>query len=250
MSATRRILVTRHPEQAGELESGLREAGLDVGFFPVTEQRLPADRTEIAAAIAELERGDFDWLVITSGNTVRFLKRAGWSGSSAGARVGVVGAGTARVLHELTGIADPWMPRREASAAGILRELRAPKPGERVLLPQSAQARPLLREGLSERGWRVTAVTAYDTVPLAAPEGYLEADDVVLITSSSAAEAWVARALRPAMVLAIGEPTAGTLKRLGHPACAVLETPTAAGVLATLGHDEDVDEGDDEDVDS
>lgn len=229
-----RIVLTRAPSQAGLLEAGLEEAGVEVGFFPLTEQRLPADPQALTMAITELERGAFDWLLITSGNTVRFLKRAGWSGCTGGARTGVVGAGTASVLHELTGIADPWRPQHEASAAGILEELPIPRPGGRLLLPQSAQARPALREGLMERGWAVTAATAYETVPLSAPRGGPDGADVLLITSSSAAEAWVTCEAPPVTVLAIGEPTAETLRRLGRPASAVLSEPTAAGVLAAL----------------
>ena len=48
-----RIALTRDPAQAGPLEAGLRAAGLDVQFLPVTEQRLPADTTELTSALAD-----------------------------------------------------------------------------------------------------------------------------------------------------------------------------------------------------
>lgn len=234
-----RILLTRRPSQAGSLEGGLREAGYEVGFLPLTEQRLPEDLSELSAAITRLERGDFTVLTLTSGNTVRSLLTAGWSGTlPEETDTAVTGPGTARVLQELTEIADPWMPTREASAEGILAEIpHPPEPDMRLLLPQSAQARPRLAEGLHELGWQVTAVTAYETVPLPAlPVGIEPTDeDVLLITSSSAAEAYAGLGLsvRPKL-LAFGRPTAETMETLGLSCAGVLPDITAAGVQELL----------------
>ena len=143
-----RILLTRWPSQSGRLEQGLRAAGLDVGFLPLTDQRLPEDLTALRAALTELASGRFSWLLLTSGTTVWALQQASWDGTvPSGTRVGVTGAGTARVLAERMGATDVWMPRDEASAAGMLAELPRPfsddrSRGQRMLLPQSAQARP------------------------------------------------------------------------------------------------------------
>lgn len=230
-----RILLTRRLSQAGSLEAGLREAGYEVGFLPLTEQRLPEDLGELSAAITGLERGDFAVVALTSGNTVRSLLTAGWSGTlPEETDAAVTGPGTARVLQELTEITDPWMPTREASAEGILAEIpHPPEPEMRLLLPQSAQARPRLAEGLRELGWRVTTVTAYETVPLPAlPAGVeLSGDDVLLITSSSAAEAYAGLGLAAQPVLlAIGRPTAESMETLGLSCAGVLSEITAAGV--------------------
>ncbi|GAB3847807.1 uroporphyrinogen-III synthase [Nesterenkonia populi] len=211
----------------------MAEAGLDAAHLPLTQQVLPADPGPLTTAVGRLGAGEFDWLILTSSNTVRFLLQAGWDGVvPARTRVGVIGPGTAATLAELTGITDPWMPQ-DHSAVGILDELDA-APGT-LLLPQSAQARPQLAEGLRNQGWDVTQVPAYDTVPV---EGELPIrpgpDDVVLLTASSAAQEWVRRGLTARTVLAIGEPTAHTLRDLGAPADAVLPEPTAAGVLAAL----------------
>lgn len=239
----RRILLTRRPSQAGDLEAGLRQAGYEVGFLPLTEQRLPEDRGELAGAITRLEGGEFTVLVLTSGNTVRSLLTAGWSGTlPEETETAVTGAGTARVLQELTEITDPWMPTREASAEGILAEIpHPPEPEMRLLLPQSAQARPRLAEGLHELGWQVTTVTAYETVPVADPPVAgvgLSGEDVLLITSSSAAEAYaglelVGQAEQPRL-LAIGRPTAATMEALGLPCGGVLPEVSAAGVQRLL----------------
>lgn len=233
--------------------------------MPLTQQVLPEDLSELTGAISDLKHGRFSWLILTSGNTVRALVSCGWDGSvPEDTRVGVVGPGTARVLEELTGLPEAWMPRQH-SATGILAELPAPGPGEnpRLLLPQSAQARGQLVAGLRSLGWEPTQVLAYQTVALNLEEqsvspsrslqqrqfqppaavdddavltpAELNDDDVVLVTSSTAAEQWASRRPRTQVwLLAIGGPTAETLKRLGTPADRVLSAPTAAGVLACV----------------
>lgn len=246
-----RILLTRRPAQAGPLEAGLREAGFEVDFLPLTAQRLPEDRTELTAAIDRLEQGDFTVIMLTSGNTVRSLLTAGWSGDlPEDTEAAVTGPGTARVLQELTEIIDPWMPTREASAEGILAEIPHPSEDDcRLLLPQSAQARPRLAEGLAELGWEVTTATAYETVPLDDPLGAAPlpggtsgvgssagpGGDVLLLTSSTAAQA-AARLQLPAQLrlLAIGRPTAQTMEEFGLPCAGVLPEVSAAGVRQAL----------------
>lgn len=234
-AAPEKILLTRNPEQSGALESGLRDAGYAVDHLPLTQQVLPQDMGQLRAALDQLAAGEFSWLLLTSGNTVRSLIEAGWDGSvPQTTQIGVVGPGTARVLEELTGLTQVWMPA-EHSAAGILAELPAPETSDRLLLPQSAQARSQLAQGLAERGWEITWVTAYATVALPHPEtDQLSRGDTVLITSSSAAEVWAQLDTPEITVLAIGEPTALTLNQRGRPADAVLVEPTAAGVVDVL----------------
>jgi len=268
-----RIALTRDPAQAGPLEAGLRSAGLQVQFLPVTEQRLPEDVAELTTALDRLRAGDFEWVFFTSANTVRALLKLGWDGTVPdGVRVGVVGPGTAHVLAELTSITRPWMPTGEKSAAGVIQEIPGPisGSGSRLLLPQSAQARSELRVGLAALGWEVTQINAYETdclvvdgeLSTGAPErrllpppdaadildlGRVTADlrrdrltgvdaVVVLVTSSSAADALADLGVPERVrLLAIGRPTARTLLRRGIPAARVLPEPSADAVLAALG---------------
>ena len=250
------LILTRHPAQSGDLEARLRQAGVQIRFMALTSQVLPVNTAELTTAAKQLSAGEFDWVLFTSGATVRALLAAGWSGEvPAHTQVGVVGPGTAGVLQSLTGIAEVWMPQVEHSAAGILEELNPPVHGGRLLLPQSAQARPLLVEGLRAQGWTVVHVQAYQTVSAEAgqaPQGrrsiYPAVDpselmrpedlgpgDVVLVTASSAAQELLPRLQQDGVrLLAIGEPTAATLAAAGRPADAVLRAPTADGVLAAL----------------
>lgn len=279
------------------MEAAVRRAGYDVAFMPLTDQQLPEDLGELTAAVDDLQRGAFDWLLLTSPNTVRALRSCGWSGKlPAQTRLVVVGPGTARVLHQHTGLRPHWMPG-DHSAAGILAELdqpaeldhpadldhpaeldqptelERPAKGERMLLPQSAQARPDLAEGLRARGWALTHVVAYQSVArderarderardARAPQSprpallqdaeadeadllelaELSCDDVVLVTSSTAAEAYArlqaAGSTPPTpqpLLLAIGGPTASTMRRLDMPVAAALAEPTAQGLLSAM----------------
>ena len=253
-----RLVVTRRPGQAGELEAGARSAGCEIAFLPLTQQLLPEDVRSLTAAIAQLEGGEFDWLLLTSANTVRALKACGWSGRLPGrTRAAAVGPGTARVLGDLAAVGEPWIPQQH-SAAGLLAELHRPAAGQRALLPQSAQARPDLAEGLRARGWDLTHIHAYQTVPLTSsmtaqsqslqdpgPRATVEGDllepadlepgDLVLLTSSTAAEAYAQLQLTHTVPLfAIGEPTAMTMIDLGLATAAVLATPTSAGLTDAL----------------
>src|ERR1051326_1933601 len=67
----RRIIVTRAREQAPELSDKLRALGADVIEFPVIEIQPPADPALLDRAIEHL--ADYDWLIFTSVNGVRFF---------------------------------------------------------------------------------------------------------------------------------------------------------------------------------
>lgn len=174
---TGRVVMTRQPAQAGDVEAGLRAAGWTVQFLPLTDFELPADLTDLRSAVEGLHAGEYAWLVVTSPNTVRSLVMAGWDGSlPAPTQVAVTGPGTARVLAEAGCPATPWMPDGDASAAGIIAGFPAGPGGAtgaaaRVLLPQSALATEEVAGALRSRGWDVQRVEAYRTVPYpAAPE--------------------------------------------------------------------------------
>lgn len=184
-----RVLLTRQPAQAGDLEAGLAGAEvagrrLRVGFLPLTDFALPDDDGPLRALLADWAGADGDaagpgrsdgsrWLVLTSPNTVRALRAVGWDGHvPAGARIAVTGPGTARVLTEAGCDAAPWLPPEDRSAEGLIAGLAALHPrGGRAWLPQSDRARPRLADGLRAAGWDVRTGLAYRTVPYPAQAG-------------------------------------------------------------------------------
>jgi len=69
--AGRRVLVTRAAHQAGKLSEALRARGIEPVEVPVLEIQLPLSFAALDAALRELPT--YDWLIVTSANTVRAL---------------------------------------------------------------------------------------------------------------------------------------------------------------------------------
>lgn len=257
MTPVTRLVVTRQPAQAGALESGLREAGIDVEFLPVTDFALPADRSALYESVDRLGSGIYQWLLITSPNAARALNRAGWDGLlPSTTALAVTGPGTARTVADVGCYSTPWMPR-EASARGLREGFPQRTVGGsagfgsgRLLLPQSDLADPALAEALGSHGWRVDTVTAYQTVEYPAdparrllpPVGEVlpvdtwnDPDAVVLLTSSSAAREFHRRHVGTLpRLIAIGEPTARQCHELELPILGTAPTPDTAGILAVV----------------
>lgn len=251
------LVVTRQPAQAGALEAGLREAGVDVDFLPVTDFALPASPEAVRESVDRLASGIYQWLLITSPNAARALYRAGWDGLlPSTTALAVTGPGTARTVAELGCHSTPWMPR-EASARGLREGFPLRTVGGsagfgsgRLLLPQSNLADPALAQALGERGWSVDPVVAYQTVeypadparrllPLVEESLHIatwnDPDAVVLLTSASAAREFHRRyAGAWPRLIAIGEPTAQQCRDLEMALLGTASTPDAAGVLAVL----------------
>jgi uroporphyrinogen-III synthase len=205
--AGKRVVNTRAVHQAGELDELLRDRGAIPLAYPCIAIEPPADTAELDKAIADFRAGRFDWLAITSANSVQAIaKRAGRLPSAPTSRphafppprhkVAVVGPGTAEAaLRELGLMADvvPHTYRAIDLAAAIPVE-----PGQRVLIPQSEIAAPDLAEELTAKGAIVTTVTAYRTVTgsggvdLPALLARNEVDAIVF-ASSSAVDGFFAR---------------------------------------------------------
>ncbi len=190
----RRIVVTRAETQAGGLLTQLRERGAVPLVCPTIAFAPPHDQGALDAALSRL--AGYDWLLVTSANTVRALfERAGALGLPAAllrgregrVRVGAIGSATARALAERDVLVrfTPSAFVAETALAEI-----GDVAGQRILLPQADIARPDLAEGLRAKGALVDALVAYRTVPgEGAPElaGLLRAGivDAVTFTSSS-----------------------------------------------------------------
>src|SRR5690242_6175756 len=95
--AGRRILVSRGASQAPKLSDGLRALGAIPIEVPVLEIRPPASFDPLDLALRHL--ADFDWLILTSTNTVRALVERtaalGIVASASSLQVAAVGSATA-----------------------------------------------------------------------------------------------------------------------------------------------------------
>lgn len=246
--AGRRIVVTRAPEQSEELLDRLRDAGAKPISLPMVRFLEPTDFTALDQAIALL--GEFDWLVLTSANAVRFfLARCRdlgrWPGGDR-PRIAAVGPATQASL-DAAGLRVTFVPQTFNGTA-LAAELAPQLPGRRVLLPRSDRAEDDLPAALRVAGADVTEVVAYRT---AAPERLDDAligmicqgqVDAVIFFSPSAvqqfagavgAETFAQIGGRTALV-AVGPVTASAIRKAG--AILAVEAPrsTSGGVVEAL----------------
>jgi uroporphyrinogen-III synthase len=159
--------VTRAAHQAGPTVSAFEGAGARVELLPLLEVVPPPDPAPLQDALAHL--AGFGWIVLTSSNAVdQVLGRPGWPPTlPVGLRVASVGAATSEALRA-RGVEpdlEPANARAEGLAAALIPLLKAPGKGgsgrARVLLPQAADARPVLEEELRRAGADAVRVDAY-----------------------------------------------------------------------------------------
>lgn len=164
--AGKRVVVTRAAEQAGEFTERFQQAGAEVVLLPVLEY-VALEGTGLDEALKSLHT--FDWLILTSTNSVRFL-RARMSalgvepGTNPKPAVAAVGAVTGAAAKE-AGFRCDFVAQR-STGLDLAQELNAQVSGKRVLLPRSDRAGSQLPEALAEFGAQVTDLVAYGTRPL------------------------------------------------------------------------------------
>ncbi len=187
----RRVLVTRAVRQASNLSDALRSAGAEVIEVPVLEIRPPESFAALDAALGQLAQ--YDWLILTSGNTVRALtQRAADLGLPfslpATTKVAAVGQGTATAARE-AGLEVSVVPASYV-AESLVDAMKDEVAGKRILLARAAVARDVIPNALRAAGAEVDVVDAYRNVlPDAAPEqlrmALAETIDAIPFTSSS-----------------------------------------------------------------
>ncbi|HEX6789742.1 MAG TPA: uroporphyrinogen-III synthase [Candidatus Krumholzibacteria bacterium] len=247
----RRIVNTRAPHQAAALDELLRAHGATPLDYPCIEIVAPDDHAPIDAALRELSRGQYAWLVLTSANTVlavaRRLEALSLRLDGTLFRTAAIGPATRDAAWEILRIETMVVP--EKFVAESLGETIPVREGERVLLPESEIARPVLAGMLRERGTEVTVVAAYrterghggdDTVPGMIAQGLV---DAVTFTSASTVTHFlerigregghVARALE-VCAACIGPVTAEVARKSGFTSVVVPEEYTLAGMTDAL----------------
>ncbi|MCZ7544193.1 MAG: uroporphyrinogen-III synthase [Anaerolineae bacterium] len=249
--AGKRVVVTRAPHQAGALADRLRARGATPLLYPCIDIAPPEDTGPLDSALRQAARGGFDWLVLTSANAVMMLARRleaqGISPTALnGAPVAAIGPATAEAARDWLGLAVSVMP--ETYIAEALAGALHLAPGARVLLPQSAIARPTLAEALTAPGADVTAVVAYRNVVgrggVALPALLAAGEvDAVTFTSSSTAQNFLRRLadeggaspdLAGVCVACIGPVTAQTARALGLAVAVMPAEYTLEGLMAGL----------------
>lgn len=203
-----RVVVTRPRGQEEELVRGLVALRHEVVHCPLLEvEPLGDDPVDVSG---------YDWVVVTSVNGARELRRR-LSGTPA--RVAAIGRATA----EAFGGAD--LVPEVSTQEGLLAEL--PRPAGRVLFAGAEGARTLLADELD-----ADVVVLYRTrelVPERAPQG-----DLVVLASASAARAF-ARLGADIPAVTIGPQTTAAARAAGLEVVREAATHDVAGLLAAIG---------------
>lgn len=165
----RRVVITQAAQQASAFAALLERWGAVPLLYPCIAIQPPDDPTALDQSLRAAAQGGFDWLVLTSANAVRIVAQRLAALDIApqqlgGVRIAVVGAATARSVQEELGLHVALAPQEEV-AEGLAAALEPlVRPGERILLPQSALARDVLFKRLTAIGASVHPVVAYETV--------------------------------------------------------------------------------------
>ena len=193
------VLVTRPCQQSEDMTRQLEAVGATVAYCPTIEVLPPNSWAQLDSSIRRIR--EYDWVVFTSANGVRFffdrlneIETAG-AEALASAVVCAIGPATARALKQ-AGV-GAQVPASDSRAEGALKEIidhvgsEQKIQGLQFLIPRARVAREVLPAGLRKLGARVDAVETYQTVkPEIARESILRlfnetSIDVVTFTSSS-----------------------------------------------------------------
>lgn len=162
----KRVVITRAAHQAGDFDRLLRRRGAIPLHYPCLSIQPLEDNTLLDTALRQAAAGQFDWLVVTSANTVTILAgRLAVLRLTANAlmlQIAAVGAKTAQAVETQLG-RKAYILSEEYQAAGLAAGLR-PYSGLRVLLPQAEIASAGLTETLQRQGAVVERIAVYQTV--------------------------------------------------------------------------------------
>jgi uroporphyrinogen III methyltransferase/synthase len=222
-----RIVVTRAQGQAAELSDKLRSLGADAVELPVIQIAAASNFAPLDGAISNLS--DYDWLIFTSVNGVRyFMERLDHSKADLRllrARICTIGPAT-RAAVEALHLKVDLIPAEYVAESLVQAFAEHDLNGKQILLPRAAIARDVVPVELAKRGARVHVVEAYRTI--VPPHAVAQAKKIfgsskvphwVTFTSSSTVKNFLAAAGPDALdgvrVASIGPVTTATAKMHG-----------------------------------
>ncbi|KAJ7958127.1 Uroporphyrinogen-III synthase, chloroplastic-like protein [Quillaja saponaria] len=220
-----KVVLTRERGKNGKLINALAKHGINCLELPLIEHKQGPDLDRLSSVLSDTK---FDWILITSPEAGSVFLEEWKAAGMPHVRIGVVGAGTASIFKEVVQSSEQSLHVAFApsKATGKVLATELPKSGNKkctVLYPASAKASSEIEEGLSKRGFQVTRLNTYTTVPVNHVDQIVLKEalyvPVVAVASPSAVRAWIN--LIPGLeqwsnsVACIGETTAATAKRLG-----------------------------------
>jgi uroporphyrinogen III methyltransferase/synthase len=238
--AGRTVIVTRPPEQAGELVRLLKRRGATVILAPAI-QIVPVRTAALTRALRDLADGRFDWVTITSPRTVDVFRQYQYlTPRDVRARVAAIGEGTAEAFRRWTR-RDPDLVPKTFTTSALARVF--PRGDGRVLCPRADVAPEGLEDALASKGWDPVRVNAYRTrFPRSLPKDARDAlrrgeVDAVTFTSASTVRGFV-RAMGAVKgapkVVCIGPVTAQAARERGLTVHTVAKPHTVEGLVAAV----------------
>lgn len=244
----RRVVITRTPEQAGELIAQLEAAGAVPILVPTIAIGPPSSWQSLDAALRQLSK--FSGVVFTSTNGVAgFFARAAYlrlqPSPRPGAWVCALGPATAEALSAHAGFQSTITPAR-AQAEGVVAALAGlPLEGREVLLVGAAEGRDVIPDALRGLGAQVTLAATHRTTlaadSAAGARAALPGADAVVFTSPSTARNLARllgedyrQRLEGAALIAIGPITAAAVRELGLSAVFMAAEASPAGLMQAL----------------
>lgn len=233
------VLVPRGGKWGDSVAAAVRASGGRPVIAPLINFAAAEDTERLAAALAQLEAGAYDWLVVTSSTTVDVLLSQQVRVPAA-TRIAAVGETTASSLG-FAGYVVDFVPD-DNSARGLVKEWPVSDIRGRVLIPQAQIAEPTLVRGLNDLGFEVEFVTAYRTVGVPADPEVVERVargeiGAILVTSGSIARQ-VAEQFAPlpesTIVVCIGPRTAFDARAAGLTVHAIAEERSASSMIQAL----------------
>ncbi|KAL9688262.1 hypothetical protein QQ045_032681 [Rhodiola kirilowii] len=222
-----KVVVTRERGKNAKLITSLSTHGIDCLELPLIDHKPGPDLDALPSVLSEGTKA-FDWIIITSPEAGSVFIDAWKSAGRPHLRVGVVGSGTESVFNEVlqSNSQQLEIAFTPSKATGKVLASELPNLGHkrcRVLYPASVKASNEIEDGLRGRGFEVTRLNTYTTIPVShVDQTVLQqalCSPVVAIASPSAIKAWI-NLLPDSMdwqyaVACIGETSASAAKRLG-----------------------------------
>ncbi|XP_077212948.1 uroporphyrinogen-III synthase family protein isoform X2 [Tasmannia lanceolata] len=221
-----KVVVTRERGKNAKLVNTLAKHDIHCLEVPLIEHTEGPDLNRLSTVLSDTT---FDWIVITSPEAGSVFLDAWKAAGTPKVRIGVVGGGTRSIFEEVMQSSQQSLSVAFApsKATGKVLASELPKYGSSrtctVLYPASSKAGSEIEEGLSDRGFEVTRLNTYSTVPVLSTDQSILTQalsaPVVAVASPSAVRAWVNLISKSEgwnnSVACIGEATALAAKRSG-----------------------------------
>ncbi|KAL5217681.1 hypothetical protein ABZP36_018365 [Zizania latifolia] len=241
------VVVTREQGKNGKLIAALERHNIQTLELPLIKHVQGPDTDRLSDVLRDEK---FDWITITSPEAAAvFLE--GWKGAgSPKVQIAVVGAGTARMFDEVMQSDDgslkvAFSPSKASKDHCKVLASELPRTTEtacKVLYPASARAGHEIQNGLSDRGFEVTRLNTYTTVPVQDVDPLILkpalSAPVVAVASPSALRTWLNLISQVDnwgnSIACIGETTASAAKKFGLKSIYYPTTPGLDGWVESI----------------